>query len=83
MAVAPRASTSEDCEYLAAREAMLFAKRGDNVPLNRGVRRPRFAGKVVREALEKHLDEVHEHHRVGHRAMARIEERKRAWQGRI
>jgi hypothetical protein len=83
MAVAPRASTSEDCEYLAVREAMLFAKRGDNVPLNRGTRHPCFAGKVAREALEKHLDEVHEHRQVGHHAMARIEEQKRAWQGRI
>jgi hypothetical protein len=36
---------------------------------------------VAREALEKHLDEVHEHRRVGHRAMARIEERKRLARG--
>jgi hypothetical protein len=83
MVVAPHASTSEDCEYLAAREAMLFAKRGDNVPLNHGARCPHFVGKVVQEALKKYLDKVHECCRVGHHAMVRIEEWKHAWQGRI
>lgn len=33
-AVAPRVTTSDDWEYLAAREAMLFANNGDKVPLN-------------------------------------------------